>query len=73
MIVGASGGGQKIKIRAIDSNGNQVGSEKEVNGSIVNNINYNFYCQQYYFQTEKVNAKKRIMVHFLLQMEQQMY
>ena len=53
-----SGGGQKIKIRAIDSNGNQVGSEKEVNGSIVNNINYNFYCQQYYFQTEKSECQK---------------
>lgn len=53
-----SGGGQKIKIRAIDSNGNQVGSEKEVNGSIVNNINYNFYCQQYYFQTEKSECEK---------------
>lgn len=53
-----SGGGQKIKIRAIDSNGNQVGSEKEVNGSIVNNINYNFYCQQYYFQTEKGECEK---------------
>lgn len=51
-------GGQKIKIRAIDSNGNQVGSEKEVNGSIVNNINYNFYCQQYYFQTEKSECQK---------------
>lgn len=53
-----SGGGQKIKIRAIDSNGNQVGSEKEVNGSIVNNINYNFYCQQYYFQNEKSECEK---------------
>lgn len=53
-----SGGGQKIKIRAIDSNGNQIGSEKEVNGSIVNNINYNFYCQQYYFQTEKSECQK---------------
>ena len=53
-----SGGGQKIKIRAIDSNGNHVGSEKEVNGSIVNNINYNFYCQQYYFQTEKSECQK---------------
>lgn len=53
-----SGGGQKIKIRAIDSNGNQVGSEKEVNGSIVNNINYNFYCQQYYFQNEKSECQK---------------
>lgn len=53
-----SGGGQKIKIRAIDSNDNQVGSEKEVNGSIVNNINYNFYCQQYYFQTEKSECEK---------------
>ena len=53
-----SGGGQKIKIRAIDSNGNQVGSEKEVNGSIVNNINYNFYCQQYYFQTENSECQK---------------
>ena len=53
-----SGGGQKIKIRAIDSNGNQVGIEKEVNGSIVNNINYNFYCQQYYFQTEKSECEK---------------
>ena len=53
-----SGGGQKIKIRAIDSNGNQVGSEKEVNGSIVNNIKYNFYCQQYYFQTEKSECEK---------------
>ena len=51
-------GGQKIKIRAIDSNGNQVGSEKEVNGSIVNNINYNFYCQQYYFQNEKSECEK---------------
>ena len=53
-----SGGGQKIKIRAIDSNGNQVGSEKEVNGLIVNNINYNFYCQQYYFQNEKSECEK---------------
>lgn len=53
-----SGGGQKIKIRAIDSNGNQVGSEKEVNGSIVNNINYNFYCQQYYFQNKKSECEK---------------
>lgn len=47
-----TGGGQKIKIRAIDENGNQVGNVVEVNGSNTPR-NYNFYCQQYYFKNKK--------------------
>ena len=47
-----TGGGQKIKIRAIDENGNQVGNAVEVNGSNTPR-NYNFYCQQYFFQNSK--------------------
>lgn len=42
----------KIKIRAIDENGNQVGNAVEVNGSNTPR-NYNFYCQQYFFQNSK--------------------
>lgn len=52
-----SGGGQKIKIRAIDDDDNQIGRAIEVNGSIVDGINYNFYCQQYYFKKEKVECE----------------
>lgn len=50
-----SGGGQKIKIRAIDDTGKQIGKEIEVNGS--STPNYNFYCQQYYFLKEKDECK----------------
>lgn len=51
-------GEQRIKIRAITKNGNREldsvtydGTEKK--GSIINETNYNFYCQQYYFKGEK--------------------
>lgn len=55
-----SGGGQKIKISAIVGSGDnkRIISEKEVNGSIIKGKNYNFYCQQYYFSSEKSECVK---------------
>lgn len=51
-------GEQKIKIRAITKDGTREldsvtynGTEKK--GTIINETNYNFYCQQYYFKSEK--------------------
>lgn len=55
----------KIKIRAIDENGNQVGNAVEVNGSNTPR-NYNFYCQQYFFKIQKVNVLMYIMVEIFL-------
>ena len=59
-----TGGGQKIKIRAIDENGNQVGNVVEVNGSNTPR-NYNFIVSSIILRIKRVSALRLIMVHFL--------
>lgn len=59
-----TGGDQRIKIRAIDKNVAQL-DVKEVNGGTIDGINYNFYCQQYYFYKQKSECENSYIGEFL--------
>lgn len=50
--INETGGDQKIKMRAINTNNTEL-DVKAVDGGLVDGINYNFYCQQYYFSSQK--------------------